>query len=66
MFRAQQKRVVTQKGRMPSIIWQAFSTQATEGYFTSAGSRKPSLFIAPCWKAAPPLPTSQNHHVDPR
>ncbi len=50
MFRAQQKRVDTQ-GRMPSIIWQAFSTQATEGYFTSAGSRKTHRCLLPCWKS---------------
>ena len=54
------------RGRMPSIIWQAFSTQATEGYFTSAGSRKLIAVYCHAGKAAPPLPTSQNHHVDPR
>ena len=64
MFRAQQKRVVT-PGRMPSIIWQAFSTQATEGYFTSADQEKLIAVYCHAGKAAPPLPTSQNHHVDP-
>ncbi len=63
MFRAQQKRVVT-PGQNASIIWQAFSTQATEGYFTSAGSRKLIAVYCHAGKAAPPLPTSQNHHVD--
>ena len=49
MFRAQQSGL-SHRGRMPSIIWQAFSTQATEGYFTSAGSRKTHRCLLPCWK----------------
>ena len=64
MFRAQQKRVVT-PGQNAGIIWQAFSTQATEGYFTSAGSRKTHRCLLPCWKSCATTTDEPNHHVDP-
>ncbi len=50
MFRAQQKRVVT-PGQNAKHYLAGVLTQATEGYFTSAGSRKTHRCLLPCWKS---------------
>ena len=47
------------RGRMPNIIWQAFSTRQRKVLLRQRDQKNSSLFIAMLEKAAPPPPTNK-------
>ena len=56
---------LSHRGRMPSGIWQAFSTQATKGTLRQR-IKKTHRCLLPCWKSCATTTDEPNHHVDPR